>query len=128
LTLSGGLGSLHAKVDRAAADDRIGKDFERAPHWTGSAGADWRPTNRLRLSGQVRYHSGFASDNFDTPELRVRSAATVDARAAYDVGPFSVFAYAHNVLDSLHIVYRYDANFAELEDPRVAGVGVETRF
>lgn len=128
VNLRGGIGLLRTRVDRAAPGDDIGKEFERGPHLTGAAGADWRPSKRLRLSAQFRYRSGFASDNFDAPELRVASAATVDARVAYDVGPVTAFGYVHNVLDSLHIVYRYDANFAELEDPRVVGVGAETRF
>ena len=82
----------------------------------------------MHLSGQLRFHSPYSSDNFDTAELRVPSAATIDARAAYAVGRFTLFAYAHNLLDSLHLLYRYDANYAELENPRVVGIGIGARF
>jgi outer membrane receptor protein involved in Fe transport len=129
LTLRGGLGSLHTRVDRAAPGDDIGKEFERGPHWSGSMTADWAPAKRLRLFALVRYHSGYSSDNFDTLELRVPSAATIDARMSYDLGRFTLFAYAHNVLDSLHILYRYiPLEYSELEDPRIMGAGVEARF
>lgn len=128
LTLHGSLGYLRTRVDRAAPGDQIGKEFERGPHWSGSAGADWSPAKSVHLSGLLRFHSAYSSDNFDTPELRVSSAETIDARAAYDVGRFTLFAYAHNLLDSLQLLYRYDANYAELEDPRVVGIGLDARF
>jgi outer membrane receptor protein involved in Fe transport len=128
LALRGGLGALRSRVDRALPGEEIGNEFERAPHWSASAAADWSPAKRLQLSGQLRYHSHFSSDNFDTPDLQVAGAATVDARATYNLRRLTVFAYAHNLFDSLHVLYRYDLRFAELEDPRVVGVGLESRF
>ena len=129
LTLRSGVGTLWTRIDRPARGDEIGREFERGPHWSGSASAGWTPVRRLQLFAQVRYRSGFYSDNFETPELHVSSAMSVDARASYEIGRFNVFAYARNVFDKLNIIYRYlPTEFAELEDPRMVGVGLETRF
>ena len=130
LALSAGVGLLRSRLasGQSSDGDIIGREFERAPHLTASASADWSPTRRLRLSGQLRYHSGYFSDDFDSPELRVGSAALVDARVAYEVGKFTLFGYARNVFDSFKVTYRFDPTVIEAEDPRTFGVGIEARF
>ena len=128
LTLSGGVGMLRTRIVEAGNSAVIGKEFQRSPHLTTDASADWTPIKRLQLSATVRHHSSFYSDDFDTRELTVATATIVDARVAYQLRQFTLFAYAHNALDSLRISYRFSLDEASLEDPRVVGLGVEARF
>ena len=130
LVLSAGVGLLRSRLasGQSTDGDIIGREFERAPHFTASASADWSPARRLRLSSQLRYHSGYFSDDFDSPELRVGSAALLDARVAYEVGKYTLFGYARNVLDSFIVNYRLDPTVVEAEDPRTFGIGIEARF
>ena len=130
LTLSGGVGLLNTRIlgGENSVGDLIGREFQGAPHLTGSAAADWMPTKRLRLSAQLHYHSRYFSDDFDTPELRIGSAAIVDARVAYTVGIFTAFASARNVFNSFHLTVLRVPNAGEADDPRMVGLGLEARF
>jgi|tagenome__1003787_1003787.scaffolds.fasta_scaffold20973866_2 iron complex outermembrane receptor protein len=132
LSLSGGIGLLRTRIrsSQNSDGDLIGREFQLSPHLTASAAADWTPTNRLRISAQLRYHSSYFSDDFDDPKLRVGRAAIVNARAAYTLRKFTVFAYARNVFNSFHLSLwaQRDPDIVEADDPRVAGVGIEARF
>jgi outer membrane receptor protein involved in Fe transport len=128
LTLRAGIGLLSTRVLRADPSEVIGREFERSPHFSGVAAADWTPVDRLRLSAQLRHRTGYFSDDFNTPELRVGRATSMDVRAAYDIGRFTAFVYARNLFDRLNILYLYASVSAELEDPRMVGFGLEARF
>lgn len=130
LMLRGGIGLLRSRVRSARNDDGdvIGREFERSPHFTVSAAFDWNPVKPLRLSAQLRYHSRYFSDDFDTPELRIGRAAIVDVRGSYDWGKVTLFAYVRNAFDSFHLNYRFSPNEATADDPRTVGIGVEARF
>jgi iron complex outermembrane receptor protein len=130
LTLTGGLGLLRSRIvtRHNSEGGLIGREFERAPHVTASAATDWTPTDRLRLSAQLRYHSRYFSNDLDTPAQAIRPAAIVDARAAYSFNKVTVFAYARNLFDSFRLTYLFDANSGEAEDPRMVAFGVEARF
>jgi outer membrane receptor protein involved in Fe transport len=130
LALSGGVGLQRTKIrsSQNSDGDIIGREFQRAPHFTGNVAADWTPTDRLRLSAQLRYHSDYFSDDFDTPELRIPDAAIVDARAAYALKKFTLFAYAQNLFDHFSLNYRFSSDVASADDPRVVGAGIEARF
>jgi iron complex outermembrane receptor protein len=132
LRLDGGLGLLRTRMlsDRNSDGDRIGREFQGSPHLTASASADWMPTKRLRLATQVRYHSRFFSDDFDTPDLRVNRGTIVDARVAYSLRRLTLFGYARNLLNRFQIQYwgERDPDIVEAEDPRVLGAGIEARF
>ena len=130
LKLSGGVGLLRTQILRTDSTDGhlIGRKFQGAPHVTGSAAIDWMATRSLRLSAQLRYHSRYFSDDFDTPELRINRAAIASARAAYSFGKFTAFAYVRNLFDSFHLTVLQDINEGEADDPRVAGMGIEARF
>jgi outer membrane receptor protein involved in Fe transport len=132
LALRGGIGLLRTRIKAGQNSDGeiIGRQFQRAPHLTGSAAADWTPVKGLRLSAQVRYHGRYFTDDFDSPELVVGRAAIVDARAAYTFRRITIFAYVRNVFDSFHVTSWFQRNpdIAEADDPRMAGVGLEMRF
>jgi outer membrane receptor protein involved in Fe transport len=130
LRLDAGIGLLRTRLvgNQNGDGGLIGREFQGSPHLTASAAADWMPVRRLRLSAQLRYHTSYFSDDFDSPELRIGPAATVDARAAYSFGQLTAFAYARNVFDSFHMIYLDDPDDGEAEDPRVVGVGLQARF
>lgn len=132
MTLSGGIGLLRTKIISRQNSDRffIGRQFERSPHFTGSAAIDWKATKHLRVSAQLRYHSSYFSDDFETPEFRVNPAAILDGRASYSLGSLTLFAYARNAFDSFHINYWFnrDPDIVEADDPRIVGAGIEARF
>jgi iron complex outermembrane receptor protein len=129
LTLSGGLGLLRTKIiDSGGA--LAGREFQSSPHHSASVAVDWTATKRLRVSAQLRYHSSYFSDDFDTPDLRVGRAAIVNARAAYSLRKFTIFAYARNVFNSFHpnLWVQTNPDIVEAEDSRMLGVGLEARF
>ncbi len=130
LRLGAAVGLLRTRIrSRENSDGEIiGREFERSPRFTAAASADWSPAERVRLSAQLRHHSGYFSDDFNLPELRVRRGTIVDAKASYDLGPFTLFGYVRNLFDRLQVSYRVDPDVANLEDPRSLGIGVEGRF
>jgi outer membrane receptor protein involved in Fe transport len=130
LSVAGGVGLLKTRIKSGVTSDGdlIGGQFERSPHFTGSAQVDWNATRRLRLSAQLRHHSSYFSNDFETPELRVGPATTVDARVAWSAGRFTLFGYARNVFDSFNTNYWYDPESIEADDPRTVGFGLEARF
>jgi iron complex outermembrane receptor protein len=124
------LGLLDTKVVRTGAEggDLEGKQFDRSPHFTGAAAIDWRPTERLRISAQVRHHSPYFSDPENSPEIRIGSGTNVDARAEYRVGPASVFAQVRNLFDALNMLSLGPSDYGEAEDQRLFAIGLESRF
>lgn len=121
----GVLGSRFVRTDHESASFQ-GNEFDRSPHFSGSAAIDWRPTDRLRMSTQLRHHSPYFSDPNNSVEFRVGSGTSVDARAEYRVGHASFFAQVRNLFDAFNMLNR--GNPAEAEDPRTFAIGVETRF
>lgn len=128
LTLRGAVGLLDTRLDDGPSPALEGKDFQRAPHFTGSAAVDWSPVDPLRLSAQLRHHSAYFSNDANTPELRIGKATLVDARAAYAIGPVTAFAYVRNLFDSFYLRHLFSATRAQLEEPREFGVGLVARF
>jgi len=124
------LGLLDTKILRAegAYDEYQGKQFERSPHFTASAWIDWRPLQRLRLSAQMRHNAHYFSDDLNQASLGVKAFTIFDARAQWDTGKISLFAYAHNFFDKFYMAYVFDSDSGEAGDPRRVGVGIEARF
>jgi iron complex outermembrane recepter protein len=58
---------------------------------------------------------------------------TMDARADWNAGRFTIFGYAQNVFDKFHITGWSDVRTnpdveVSTNDPREIGVGLDTRF
>ena len=118
------LGTRFVRTDGESSNFQ-GNEFDRSPHFTGSAAIDWQPVPNLRISAQLRHHSPYFSDPENSPEFRVRSGTSVDARAEYRRGRLSFFAQARNLFDALNVL---DLTIpVEAEDPRTLAVGVEVR-
>jgi outer membrane receptor protein involved in Fe transport len=125
--LSAGL--LHTRIVRSvdAYAEFEGNQFGRSPHLSAAAAVDWEAVPRLRLSGQVRHHSSYFSDDGNGAGTLVSPATIADARAEYRLHRVTLFAYARNLFDNFAFIER-DADFAVLEDPREVAVGIETHF
>lgn len=123
-------GVLDTKVTRTLdpEDPTLGREFERSPGFSAAASFAWRPADGLQLSSQVRHQSGYFSDDKNTPALRIGSSTVVDARAAQDFGPLTVFAYASNLFDTFYMTYLVNPSFGSAGKPREIGAGLEARF
>jgi iron complex outermembrane receptor protein len=130
LNLRAAIGLLETEIEEALdpADPILGKEFQRAPNFTGVLAVDWRPIDPLRLSAQVRHNGGYFSDDANTPALAIDGSTTVDARAAYEAGPFTAFVYARNLFDDFAVTQLYAPDFGTANDPREIGAGIELRF
>jgi len=125
-----GLGLLNTKITKTetANGGFEGKDFGRAPHFSGSAAIEWRPVDQLRLSAQAKRNSGFWSDDLNTPNRRIDRWTRVDARAEWDAGRFRLFGYARNLLNKFYLTYKFSSVLATAGDPREVGIGLEANF
>jgi iron complex outermembrane recepter protein len=130
--LRSGIGLLNTRITRTLdpADLMLGKQFQRSPHFSGSASIVWTPAEPLTLSAQVRHTGGYFSDDLETTVRRIAPSTTVDARAAWIWGGATIFAYVRNLFDEFHLTYRFDpgTGLATAGDPREFGLGIEGRF
>ena len=131
------MGLLGSKVvetdeDGANLEDR---EFDRTPRFSAAAAIAWKPMARLQISAQARHHSSYFTDPENTPEVRVGSATTVDARAEYRLDRVTIFAQVRNVFNALNMLdlgnphpVTGEPQLGEAEDPRMIAIGLETRF
>ena len=124
------IGFLDTKLVRTEGESAVfhGNQFDRSPHFTGAAAVDWRATDKLRLSAQVRHHSPYFSDPQNSPELRIGRGTNVDARVEYAAGPVAVFGQVRNLFDALNLLSLGSPAAGEAEDPRTLAIGIESRF
>ena len=130
LSIWAGVGFLRTRMTETvlAGDRSLGKEFQRAPHFSGSWGVEWKPTAKVRLSTTGRHHSGYFSDDANDPRLVIDGTTIFDLRGAYSLGNATVFAYALNLFDTFYLNYLFDPEFGAAGDPREVGVGIEARF
>lgn len=132
LHLRGGVGLLDTRITRTLdpADTMLGKQFQRSPHFSGSASIIWTPIEAFMLSAQVRRNSSYFSDDLETAARRIAGSTTADARAAWTWRGVTVFGYVRNLFDEFHLTYRFDPRqrLATAGDPREFGLGIEARF
>ena len=129
LSLRAGVGLLRTKVlDGGDYPTLEGKQFQRAPQFSGSAAVSWRPVPRLALSGQLRRNSRYFSDNSNNPVRQIDGWTRVDGKASWDAGKFNLFAYGRNLLDDFHLTYLFGPSLGTAGDPREVGIGLEARF
>ena len=130
LSAKGSIGLLDTKITRTdeASSHLLGKGFQRTPPFTASAGFDWEPVTRLRLSAQLHHNAGYFSDETERPDLRVGGMTTVNAKAAVEWGPVTAFAYALNLFDEFAMRSLFSSTFGVANDPREVGFGLEARF
>ncbi len=131
LHFRGAVGLLDTRIIRTVdpTDLTLGKQFQRSPHFSGSASATWTPVNSVMLSAQVRHNSSYFSDDLETAVRRINGSTTVDAKASWTRQGMTMFGYFRNLFDEFHLTYRFaDPASATAGDPREWGLGLEMRF
>src|SRR3546814_6286564 len=129
--LRGAIGLLDTKITRTVdpTDLTLGKQFQRSPHFSGSASLVWEPVEQFMFSAQARHNSSYFSDDLETATRRVDGSATVDARASWTCRGVTVFGYVRNLLAEFHLTSRFiDEASATAGDPRAFGMGIEAQF
>jgi outer membrane receptor protein involved in Fe transport len=130
LKVDGGIGLLRTRLDRTIlpTDPSLGKEFQRAPRLSAVAAIDWRPSDRWRLTAQVRHHGGYFSDDANTPLRRIDPSTIVNVRAAWETRRTTLFGYARNTFNRFALTYLFTPTFGTAEDPREVGVGIDRSF
>lgn len=131
LHLRGAIGLLDTKITRTVdpTDLTLGKQFQRSPHFSGSASLVWEPVEQFMFSAQARHNSSYFSDDLETATRRIDGSTTVDARASWTWRGVTVFGYVRNLFDEFHLTYRFiDEASATAGDPREFGLGIEAQF
>ena len=125
-----GLGLLKTRIVEPADNNPSlkGNDFSRAPPWTASGSFDWQPLNRFRLTASVRHAGRYFSDDANSLHRKIGRATRIDARAAYDFGPVTIFGYGRNLLDDFNMIFLNSTALGVAMDPREVGLGIESRF
>jgi outer membrane receptor protein involved in Fe transport len=135
LRLRSGIGLLGTRITRTIlpTDPILNKQFGGSPKFTGMAALDWEALRGVNLSAQVHHYSSYFQDDAETRETRIQPATIVDARASWQTGRFTLFAYAQNLLDQFRVTVWFDPpgtpnGEVGTNDPREIGVGIEARF
>mgnify|MGYP003336390704 CR=1 FL=1 len=121
-------GALLATRLGPAPSALLGREFQRAPHWSARSAVTWRPIETLTLSAQARGRAGYFSDDRNTPVLKIGSGWLVDARASWSHGRVEIFGYARNVFDRFQLTSLTTPTFATAEDPREIGAGLSLSY
>lgn len=110
--------------------DLSGLEFQHAPHWTLSGGANVRPLDRLSFNLNANYRSEvFAEITQPQAVARIVPRTLVNARIAYEVGPVTVSGFVSNLFDENYFQYRRDGlPRGVMGAPRVLGAAIEARW
>ncbi len=127
LELDGAFTAAHARVDGGSAAAQLtGKRPAQTPDVTVTAGATWRPTDKLSLSAQARYESKRFEDDLNS---RVLAASVgLDVRAGWRMSDDAeVYLAAENVTDARIEVGETGDGIESFAAPRLIRVGFSIR-
>ncbi len=124
------VGLLDTRITRTDAESAPfnGKQFDRAPHFTGSIAIDWKPMRAFGLSAQVRHHSSYFTDNANSPALQIAPATIVDMRLEHQLKRALLFVQLRNLFNRFALIDQTTLTSGEAEDPRRVMIGVDARF
>lgn len=130
--LQGAIGLLDTRITRTilASDPTLGKEFQRSPHFSGSASVAWMPHDRFTISAQARHNSSYFSDDQETAVRRINGSTMIDAKASWSWRNLTISGYARNLFDEFHLTYKFlppDLD-ATAGDPRELGLSLEMGF
>ncbi len=127
LRLSAAISYTHARVDGGSeAPQLTGFRPAQTPQTVATATAQWRPSPRLSLFGEVRYESARFDDDQNTRPIAAGTG--VNARLEYRVlGAASLYVSAENLLDADIETGRTAADVVSYDAPRVVTVGIAYR-
>lgn len=119
--------ATRARVDGGAAAPQLtGKRPAQAPSLTLTAGARWRPVERLGIEADLRYESARFED--DLNQRRLGGGTSLDLRVGWALSPSSeLYLVADNVLDADLAVGQTADGVTSYAAPRVILVGFALR-
>ena len=126
-TVRAAFSATHARVDggRTAAQ-LTGKRPAQAPALTVTAGARWKPLDRLSLDADLRYESKRYEDDLNLRTLK--AGASLDLRAGWALSPTSeIYLAADNALDAHLAVGQTADGITSFSAPRTVYVGFALR-
>jgi outer membrane receptor protein involved in Fe transport len=116
-----------ARVDGGSVEAQLtGNRPAQAPIWTVTAGADWKITGHLTLSGVIRYEDQRFDD--DLNQNRLPGAVTEDARLTWALNRHAdVFVAAEN-LSGVRVATAVNTDgTVGYGEPRIVSVGISVR-
>ena len=128
LSLRAALSGTDARMDGGTrAPQLTGLRPAQAPIWSATAGADWRATDRLSLSADLRWESRRFDDDLNS---RVLEAALVaGARAEWALTPSTgLWLAADNLFDEEVEVSETAEGIAGFGPPRTVSAGVRVNY
>lgn len=129
LQLSAGLLDTRITQTLDPRDTMLGKQFQRSPHFSGSAALKWEPISSFTLSASLRHNSSYFSDDRETATRRIAGSTTVDGRADWSWRGIIIFGYVRNVFDEFHLTYLFSpATLGTAGNPRQFGIGIDAKF
>ena len=126
-TVRAAFSATHARVDGGAAAAQLtDKRPAQAPALTVTAGARWRPVERLSLDADLRYESRRYEDDLNLRTLK--AGAGLDLRAGWKVSPTSeVYLAADNALNAGLAVGQTADGVTSYAAPRTVYIGFALR-
>jgi len=128
LALRAALSATDARVDGGSAAPQLtGLRPAQAPIWSATAGADWRPVERLTLSADLRWESRRFDDDLNSRALE--AALIVGARIDYALTPTAaLWLAADNLFDEEAAVSLTGDGVAGYGPPRTLSAGVRLSY
>jgi outer membrane receptor protein involved in Fe transport len=128
--VSFGLGLLDTEITRTpdVTDPILGREFQRAPGFTGALGVAWEIVSGVSFDAQLRSNSRYFSDDANTPALAIEGSTMVDTKLTWTTGRFTLFAFARNAFDEFALTQLFAPDFGTPNEARLYGVGIEARF
>jgi iron complex outermembrane receptor protein len=141
VTLHFGVSYVDTRIDDATISGAsvAGHQLPLAPHWSGSASADWlalsTSTADVRLFAVGRYVAQMYNDAFNDPLARNNPYGIVDARASLELRqiPLTLALWGKNLSDKYYYKYRVDISsfgftYNHVGDPRTFGAEATYKF
>ncbi|HJV42611.1 TonB-dependent receptor [Caulobacter sp.] len=126
-TVRAAFSATHARVDGGGAAAQLtGKRPAQAPALTVTAGARWKPFDRLSLDADLRYESKRFED--DLNQRTLRAGTSLDLRVGWALSPTSeIYLAADNALDADLAVGQTADGVTSYSAPRAVHVGFALR-
>lgn len=135
LNLKAGAGIMRTEIDKMSSNTSYeGDEFQKSPGYTLTFGTSWDVTEKINLSGDVRYIDGYYSDDANTTAYWIDAYTIADVRASYKFNEkLEAYTYVKNVFDERVPTFKqYNRGIggveASMTSPRTFGIGIKGTF
>ncbi|MCO6187563.1 TonB-dependent receptor [Rhizobium sp. L1K21] len=137
LRIRAGAGLLKTEIGTfvdSLGNSYTGNEFGQAPGYMLSLGADWDVTEKLTVSGDIRFTDGYYSTDENQAIYAVDSYAVANASMSYAFNEKAeLYAYVNNIFDKRAPTYlstdrAVGGTVANMLEPRTFGVGIRGKF